>query len=283
MLHGFTQSGPTFYDKTRALEKNLRKAFPGHAYTLSLHYPTGPCIVHPADIPNSIAISEQERNSSIVGSFGWFLRKGAAEPYVYDGFDQGLSTIADFLRRHGPFDGVVGFSQGGFMAAVVASLLEEERRAAFNHWGDAGGMPFPSAFLLGEGEQSVYEGVDLRGDGVFHPPLKFAVSYSGFGATPNILYAPFFTPKIKTPMLHFMGSVDTVVEETRSMRLVHSCEAGIDTELGAQRIVHHPGGHFVPASQKQCLIPLVNFIRESMGWKTEHVGPRPKADVDLPF
>ena len=60
MLHGYTQSGPLFHAKTKALEKSLAKAFPaapapGHLAThpggISLHYPTAPIKLSYADIP----------------------------------------------------------------------------------------------------------------------------------------------------------------------------------------------------------------------------------------
>ncbi len=49
-------------------------------------------------------------------------------------------------------------------------------------------------------------------------PLKFAVSYSGFTPRPRI--SPGCEPKISTPTLHFLGGLDTVVEESRSQALI---------------------------------------------------------------
>ena len=46
-----TQSGPLFRLKTRALEKSLLKHFPPPTYALSLHYPTAPIHIKPADLP----------------------------------------------------------------------------------------------------------------------------------------------------------------------------------------------------------------------------------------
>ena len=39
-------------------------------------------------------------------------------------------------------------------------------------------------------------------EGTVHPPLRFAVSYSGFGASNNALYAAFYDPKIAKKNLH---------------------------------------------------------------------------------
>jgi fermentation-respiration switch protein FrsA (DUF1100 family) len=190
--------------------------------------------------------------------------------------EQGLATIAEVLQRDGPFDGVLGFSQGGAAAGMVASLLEDGRRQAFEVAQEKGGMRYPDSFTRDSGfiEEMV------------HPPLKFAVSYSGFGASTNALYQAFYTPKIKTAMLHFLGSVDTVVSEERSLRLVDACVDGRGKEGGVQRVVYHPGGHFLPSSQKQYVAALVTFIKEAVGedreLKVDKVEERVE-DMEVPF
>ena len=83
-------------------------------------------------------------------------------------------------------------------------------------------------------------------------PLKFAVVYSGFFAPPAEL-AWLYEPRISTPTLQFIGSLDTVVDEGRSRGLVDRCDDPV--------VVVHPGGHYVPVS-KEWTMPLVGFIRE---------------------
>lgn len=62
MHHGFTQSGPLFHAKARALEKNLEEAFPpasankpvslpAYPGNVELFYPTAPVRLSSADIP----------------------------------------------------------------------------------------------------------------------------------------------------------------------------------------------------------------------------------------
>jgi hypothetical protein len=252
MLHGYTQSGPLFHAKTKALEKSLAKAFPaapapGHLAThpggISLHYPTAPIKLETHDIP---------------------------------GFERGLATVAETISSEGPFDGVIGFSQGGAAAGMVAALLEEGRREAFEASQSKGGIRFPDSFTRDSGY--IEEGVQ--------GPLKFAVSYSGFAASTNPLYQAFYEPQISTPMMHFLGSLDTVVSEERSLRLVEACKDGKGKDGGVQRVVYHPGGHFLPSSQKQYVAALVAFIREVMSEQAA-AGPGKKEerveDMDLPF
>ncbi|KAF2861543.1 hypothetical protein K470DRAFT_281540 [Piedraia hortae CBS 480.64] len=259
MLHGYTQSGRTFDLKTKALQKSLEKAFPpapklgflkSYPAGVEFVYPTAPLRLDPTDIPGYKG--EQENTSS--DAYGWWRRKGDSEPYIYDGMEDGLTAIAEVLITQGPFDVVLGFSQGGAAAGLVASLLESGRQEAFEK---AKGMPFPKAFR------------DLA-----HSRLKAAVSYSGFGAG-NDVYRGFYEPKIGTPMLHFIGSMDTVVSEERSLKLVDACEE--------RRVVYHPGGHFLPAAQKQCLAALVGFLREVCDGGGDAKEDDEDDDGELPF
>lgn len=285
MLHGFTQSGHLFEIKTKALKKALEKHFPpapkpgylpNYPGGVELHYPTAPIRLDYRDIPgydvDGAAGGEEPE------AYGWWRRKGDNEPFTYEGMDRGLATIAECLQKDGPFDGALGFSQGGAAAGMIAALLEQGRREAFEKAQGQGGMRYPDSFASDSGyiEEAV------------HPPLKFAISYSGFGASTNALYQAFYEPKITTPMLHFLGSVDTVVSEERSLRLVDACIDGRGREGGAPRLVYHPGGHFLPSSQKQGVAALVNFIREVVGGEATDGTANAKdeervEDMDMPF
>ena len=193
------------------------------------------------------------------------LADGRGTEAVYEGLERGLGSVADCIREEGPFDGVVGFSQGAAAAAMVASLLEGRgRKEAFGAAEARGGMPYPEGFL---GEV----------DGFVQGPLKLAVCYSGFRA-PGGLYAGFYEPRIGTEVLHVLGQVDVVVDEVRGMQLVGACEGG------EGRVVVHPGGHFVP-SQKPWLDAVVGFVKQSMegqGEKEDREEERIE-DMDVPF
>lgn len=281
MLHGFTQSGPLFEIKTKALKKSLDKAFPaapkpGHLKSypggLEFVYPTAPMKLSYTDIPGGVAEPEDLRDEA----YGWWKRKGDSEPYLYDGLEEGLEAIAQILREEGPFDGVIGFSQGGSAAGMLAALLEPGRREAFEALEAKGGMSFPKSFVGQEGA-----------DSVVHPQMKFTVSYSGFGASRHPMYRAFYEPKITTPMQHFIGSVDTVVSEERAMQLVDSCVEGKGRDGGVSRVVFHPGGHFLP-TQKASIAPLIAFIREiAEGNAATANGSAKKEesveDMDVPF
>lgn len=267
--------------KTKALKKSLDKHFPsapkpGHLKQypggLELVFPTAPIRLDVHDIPGFDVDGDKESPEA----YGWWRRKGDSEPYTYEGMERGLEKIAQTLKDEGPFDAALGFSQGGAAAGMVASLLEPGRREAFEAAQAKGGMRYPDSFVHDTGyiEEAV------------HPPLRFAVSYSGFGASTNALYQAFYVPKIQTPMCHFLGSVDTVVSEERSLRLADACVQGRGKEGGVQRVIYHPGGHFLPSSQKQYVAALVAFIREALGEQEELGSGKQEESVenmDVPF
>ena len=180
---------------------------------------------------------------------------------MYEGLEEGLGEVANCIRENGPIDGVVGFSQGACAAAMVGSLLEEGRMEAFEQLEKRDGIPYPQSFAQ-----------------LQQAPLKFVVSYCGFRA-PGARYQAFYDPGIKTPVLHVLGQLDTVVDEGRSRALVEVCEGG------SERVLMHPGGHFVP-SQKVWLEGVVRFMRECVegGEKGGEGKEEEKVeDMDVPF
>ena len=208
----------------------------------------------PADIPGfDISAAQGDTESD---SWGWWKREVGGGKYV--GIEKGLDCIAQLIREADGVDGVVGFSQGAAAAGMVASLLEPGRKDAFEKVakGNSEALAYPRGW-----EELIKE----TGQG----QLKFAVSYSGF-YSPNELYGGFYEPRIATPMCHFIGSLDSVVEESRSLALVDVCEDA--------RKVYHPGGHFVPAGKEMAGV-LVGFIKESCIEKKEE----PVEDMDVPF
>ena len=237
------------------------KAFP----CSTLHYPTGPIALRPGDVPGSSA-SEMSNgaNPEEAEAFGWWQRKEGAP--VYQGIDRGLQRVAETIQAEGPFDGAIGFSQGGAIAAMVAALLETGRRQSFEAAGakESGKFLYPSCFVK-------------RNQEPIQPPLKFAIIYSGFAA-PFDLYSGFYEPKIKTPVLHFVGSLDTVLDEQRGKLLIGSCEKS------EERTITHPGGHFVP-SQKIWVETAVGFIKSCLdesGSKINEQEPGVE-EMNLPF
>ncbi|KAH8149153.1 uncharacterized protein LAJ45_06692 [Morchella importuna] len=244
-LHGYTQSGPLFHAKTKALEKLLLKSLPAGT---TLSFPTAPHLLKLSDLPghtpaasagNEGGAEEEEQSAD---NWAWWRRNDATGEYT--GLNETWAFLGKLLDSEGPFDGCIGFSQGGALTSLLTSLLEPAHAPSR-----------PASFTT------------------THPPFRFSIVYSGFRA-PSPHYDYFYTPKIATPTLHFIGSLDTVVDESRSLALVHE-------HAGEPRVVYHPGGHYLPAG-KQFANVVVGFVREHakpvVGVEEEGV-----EDMDVPF
>ncbi|RYP42007.1 hypothetical protein DL767_000638 [Monosporascus sp. MG133] len=270
MLHGFTQSGPLFDTKTRALAKLLTKALSPAPFNMTprLIFPTGPHRLRARDVPgfssssssfsrDGAAGEEGEEEDEDSDSWAWWRKDEASGRYA--GLEAGMRRVAETIRDAGGVDGVCGFSQGGCLAALVAAALEGRSPPP--------GCPSPSSPTSEAADWTWLD--DLRSANGGHP-LKFCVVYSGFWApVPGLqwLYGgspgdgPGNLPReksgmIATPTLHFIGSLDSVVEEARSRALIDRCRDPV--------VVEHPGGHHVPVARDR-VMPLVGFLRQVVG------------------
>ncbi|KAF3920365.1 hypothetical protein ABW20_dc0102111 [Dactylellina cionopaga] len=277
MLHGKTQSGQLFYAKTRALEKHLVKVCQPAA-RLAFHYPTAPHRLYLRDIPDvdpSLLQSDEEsdgmytwwRKDDVTGEYRgigetWkflsdYLDKNVNSPLLSNLPNRLDSTVRNFATLasriyQGPFIGAIGFSQGAGLAAILASILEPTR-------------PRPDS-LISDGFTTS------------HPPLKFAVAYCGFKA-PNEEYRWMYEPKIQTPVLNVLGSLDTVVDEKLMKALVDVCEGN--------RVLWHPGGHYVVV-KKQWLDAVGVFVRDIVNGSSSTKNAKPieeesVEDMEMPF
>ena len=213
------------------MEKLIRQALAlQQSDSVEFHYPTAPFALEHSG-PSS-------KLRDLHGQWAWWQSESIDG--VYPGLETGLEALASVLNKEGPFDGAIGFSQGAAIAAMVASLLEEQRKDAFLESEGDGGIAYPAAFST-----------------LDHPPLKFVISISGYAA-PCREYHAFYHPRIHTQTLHVLGSSDMVVEEHASMKLVESCQGEEDgmTPL----VVYHPGGHVIPSGKRE-LASIAHFIR----------------------
>ncbi|KAL2651001.1 hypothetical protein R1flu_019129 [Riccia fluitans] len=96
------------------------------------------------------------------------------------GIDESLVFILDHMLKNGPYDGVIGHSQGGFMAGVLVGVLEKKKE------------------ILG------------RSFGIL-PPLRFAIIDKG----PFLedLLEDVLIPPLKTKSFHVIGTIDPYQDE----------------------------------------------------------------------
>ncbi|KAJ7618733.1 serine hydrolase-domain-containing protein [Roridomyces roridus] len=108
-------------------------------------------------------------------------------------------------NNRGHFQGILGFSQGASFAALITAYLENREMKG-----------------------------NLLKD-VKHPPLQFAVLFSGFYAPNEAIQLP---NNIRTPSLHIFGIHDIMVAPENMARL--------STYFDSPRVEIHHGGHFIP-------------------------------------
>lgn len=138
-------------------------------------------------------------------TYAWWDPKDPERTFDY------LSRVLD---EEGPFDGIIGFSQGATVACLLAAFLERPKHMR------------PSTFTT------------------FHGPLRLVISYSGYHEDDERLQK-YYDPNIKTPIFHFISSTDPVVAEERCFRLVKKCEDSNDRVL----VYRGSGFHRVPATK----------------------------------
>ena len=63
--------------------------------------------------------------------FEWWNARDTADGVVYDHLDQSLAKIEQHIAAHGPYDGYLGFSQGGSVAHLLSALSLCQQQEGF--------------------------------------------------------------------------------------------------------------------------------------------------------
>lgn len=144
-LHGFRQNASSFKGRTASLAKKLKNiaelVFVDAPHELPFIYQ--PCLADPNYCESSsVPQSPPPPPKSCSKKFAWFIAPNFSEksdtdwkmadspldPLQYlqqtDGFDASLAYLKNVFSQEGPFDGMLGFSQG---AAMVASVCTRQR------------------------------------------------------------------------------------------------------------------------------------------------------------
>ncbi|KAF8927567.1 serine hydrolase FSH [Dissophora ornata] len=236
-LHGYTQNSISFTKKTAVFRKALKDI-------ADLVYVTAPHIV---PIP-TLSTPEEREDDQLENlepeavPYGWWT--SSPERPQYKGFDQSLAGLREVLEKQGPFDGVMGFSQGASMASILQLLLER---------------PHLSPTMTG----------------CKHDPFKFAIIVSGFeprdseklawytnkypvlqsrkpedindsDVTPNEEDKENVEPKyihgVQGASMHVIGRGDVIIEPERSEELLKHYQYKTPVTL------YHDGGHYLPSN-----------------------------------
>jgi len=171
VIHGYRQNAKASREKTGSFRKGLKKY-------LDLVYITA---------PNQIKSSAENTNEES-NEFGWWFSKQQDEQLSFSaheisdvdhGHNASVELIKQTFETQGPFDGILGFSQGATMAAHICSLRELK--------------------------DSPYK-------------FNFSILCAGFKSRSK-LHEKYYENKITCPTLHVYGDTDKVIPKEMSLEL----------------------------------------------------------------
>ncbi|KAJ2029169.1 hypothetical protein IWW57_001835 [Coemansia sp. S610] len=103
-LHGYTQTAQKFRERTGPFRRSLKN-------DLDFYFITAPHVATEFDSGNA-----------------WWNRVPDSDPRrIWMEVQASLDLISRVVREEGPFDGILGFSQGAGMAAIAMAMLPEMR------------------------------------------------------------------------------------------------------------------------------------------------------------
>ncbi|XP_060526065.1 esterase AAEL000016 [Cylas formicarius] len=182
-IHGYRQNAETFKAKTGSFRKIVHK-WAQFTYITAPHKVILVDDMRATKDPNIGQSKDEEQ-------YGWFfnredktfrgIRKGG--PAI--GFQESVEMIEEIFLKEGPFDGLLGFSQG---ACFVGLLCDLQQRGLTKN---------------------------IR--------FSFAILASGFksGALPHLKY---YTERITVPTLHIFGETDEIIPTEMSEALSNCFE-----------------------------------------------------------
>jgi hypothetical protein len=224
MLHGFSQNAIIFSKRLRAVRAVMGK-------DIELVFLDAPHVLKPVDIDGvtanaliSSGASSSTPDPTLTPRAWWRMN---AELTGAPGLVESLQMLRDVLRRD-QYEGVFGFSQGGALAVLLATLLENPHS-------------YP-AFLV-DGQPP-------------HPPFRFCVAISAFKIDHPVA-RQIYGRSYVTPTLHVFGKTDVVVAEEQSKLLL-----GMSANA---KVEEHAGGHFIPPKASSWRTFLPDHLGHSLG------------------
>lgn len=160
---------------------------------------------------------------------------------AYLGFDESLNWIINYIKENGPYDGIMGFSQGSSMAAILTNSIN---RLLPQH----GNFKF-SIFISG---LAFTEPIDKS-----KPDVNQAEDINEYIANVKLKskFATYFTrpENLETKVVVVYGTSDPVLPPLRTQYLASIYQPHVT-------IIEFVGGHYVP-KEKQVIDKIVKAIK----------------------
>lgn len=122
-LHGFCSTAKHLEGGLKGLQKHLANASP-----IELHFLQSP---HALPIPDD---ARQRANKLGLGldyvqRYSWW--RASDDGTEYRGWKESVSYVKEYMKNSGPFHGILGFSQGAAMAAVLCASMQQTNELSF--------------------------------------------------------------------------------------------------------------------------------------------------------
>lgn len=226
VLPGYLQSGKILAEKSSGLRKLLKKS--NH----ELEYIDPPKVLQSAEeLPFKLSDNKEEEEQKfqqIVDTNNNRCWWDPRDQHEFEGFEQSYDYVVKYINENGPFDGIIGFSQGAGMALVLLQKFTFKCCLSFS--GFCLTKPVdPSTVLEGE--------VD---------PIEFQEKYQL-----NPRFAGLYDTNTNTKIFNIHGGNDVVVQKYKSL-YVEKVYKDVES-------FEFEGGHMMP-NKKPFLLPIVEKI-----------------------
>ena len=197
-LHGYAMNSDWFAQWLAPIENAL-------ADGVEFIYPQGPIECPDTEVRAMATQFQVAMPESRIGpglNWSWYRATNDKPPH-YLGLDDSLGWIKQFCQTHGPIDGVLGWSQGAVMAAIMAAYQQNDPDYDFGF----GWVVLCGGFLPG----------DAAVKAVFDPPISL-------------------------PSLHVVGKKESEFMLQRALRLHAAFQAGewLETPVGHVMPIAYP-------------------------------------------
>lgn len=184
-IHGYRQNGSSFREKTGALRKLLKKQLELVYVTAPLTVPTAATEEVPKEENNSVPAPEGNEDPR-----GWWFSDVQARSFSAQqqceaslGLQDSITAVREAVKNQGPFDGILGFSQGAAFVAMLCSLQEQNLEPEFK--------------------------------------FRFAILVAAFRSACEE-HQKFYDAPLQIPSLHVFGLEDRVIPDSMSRDLLPS-------------------------------------------------------------
>lgn len=181
-----------------------------------------------------------------------------------DLLNQAYELIRQAAEEEGPFDGVIGFSQGAALAAsIMLQHAKSNPREELFRCAIFAGASLP--YNLDDSARSPLHEVG-RVEVIFPAATQDDTEPRGFPTILGPIFEPFLgryhpeieKAKISVPTLHIIGDLDQYASQSRLLSKLCDTEA---------KIIYHPEGHRIPRDppfQKKVAIAIEGLIHQSL-------------------